>query len=389
MRLLMLLPQSLESPSGLGRYLPMAESLVAAGHEVEIVALHHDWTRLPTANRTEQVNGVQVRYVGQMQVLKRNGTKVYFSPVKLMVLMAQAMLAFGYHGLRGRYDLMLIAKAQPMNGLAGWLAARLRGRPIWLDSDDHEAASNRFSSSWQRRIVDMIERWLPQHADLITTNTSDSFQRINGRVPSDKLSMLRNGWSRSRFSDMGVEQSKEPLVLYVGTLSMPSHPVHLLIEAWPQVLAHAPTARLQLVGAGEERERLEAQVHRLGIADSVTFVGAVPPNEVATHYGHAWLTVEPICNDEVARGRSPLKLFESMAMGRPVVTGDVGDRALIVGEAGRLVEAGSPTALAAGICELLQQRDGWRELTQAQAEAFEWNRQVAALMPIIEKVIDG
>ncbi len=66
-------------------------------------------------------------------------------------------------------------------------------------------------------------------------------------------------------------------------------------------------------------------------------------------------------DDDVARARSPLKIFESMALGVPVVTGDVGDRAALLdcGRAGALAPPGDPAALGAAIVGLLAD-ESWR-----------------------------
>ena len=46
MRILFILTQDLDSPSGLGRYRPMAEVLIQSGHQVRILALHPDFQNL-------------------------------------------------------------------------------------------------------------------------------------------------------------------------------------------------------------------------------------------------------------------------------------------------------------------------------------------------------
>ena len=76
MRVVFLLTTSLESPYGLGRCLPFAHQLAAQGHDVHLVALHHDLT--PTTVRHFSLDGVQVHYVGQMHVRKRGDVTTYF-----------------------------------------------------------------------------------------------------------------------------------------------------------------------------------------------------------------------------------------------------------------------------------------------------------------------
>jgi glycosyltransferase involved in cell wall biosynthesis len=79
-----------------------------------------------------------------------------------------------------------------------------------------------------------------------------------------------------------------------------------------------------------------------------------------------------------ARARSPLKVFESFAVGTPVVTGDVGDRRNILGdgEAGMLVNPGDAHALAKGIVTVLRDRDRAQAMGEAALrlrERYYWD----------------
>jgi len=79
-----------------------------------------------------------------------------------------------------------------------------------------------------------------------------------------------------------------------------------------------------------------------------------------------------------ARARSPLKIFESLALGVPVVTGDVGDRRHILdgGRAGMLVKAGDAQALAEGIRTILEDADlaqTMREAALTLRERYYWD----------------
>jgi glycosyltransferase involved in cell wall biosynthesis len=90
--------------------------------------------------------------------------------------------------------------------------------------------------------------------------------------------------------------------------------------------------------------------------DAVRFTGRIPPEEVAPYYLLADVSVDPVYDNPAQRARSPLKVVESLAVGTPVVTGDVGDRSMYLkGEgAGKLVVAGDAASLACGIVSVLE-----------------------------------
>src|SRR5690606_34375461 len=165
-----LLTQSLESPSGGGRYFPLAKALVGQGHRVTIFALHHNYHELE--RRRFVRDGVTVEYVGQMHVLKANNRKTYFHPLAMIGITLVATLKLARAALREPGDLIHVAKGQPMNGIAAWIAHRLRRVPVFLDSDDYEAVHNRFGGRWQQRIVAWFEDWIPSFASGITVGNT-------------------------------------------------------------------------------------------------------------------------------------------------------------------------------------------------------------------------
>jgi len=170
---------------------------------------------------------------------------------------------------------------------------------------------------------------------------------------------------------------EKQVIIYVGTLSQISHSVGLLLEAFAIVEKELPKAHLLLVGTGDDRVLLQRKVQELGLSAKVTFVGEVLPSNVANYFRLAQCSVDPVRDEAVAKARSPLKIVESLALGVPVVTGNVGDRAEMLqnGAAGLLVKPGDAQALAAGIVKLLKDKALQENLVfgaQAQAEKYLW-----------------
>ena len=389
MRIAFLLTQSLESPSGLGRYWPLARELVRAGHSVTILALHHDYASLH--QRRFARDGVEVRYVGQMHVLKQGSDKLYFGPGKLLTVTALSTWRLMIAALKLPVDAYQLGKPHPMNGLAVLLPHLARGKPVFLDCDDYEAASNRFAGPWQRRTVALFEDHLPKVATGITTNTRFTLERLNRLgYPSERIVYVPNGIDRDRFSgvdgsavealrcELGLGARK--VVLYVGSLSLASHAVDLLLQAFVRVQQADPQSCLLLVGGGEDYGRLDAWARELGLGDSVRFVGRVPADMVPAYYGLARVTVDPVHDDPASQARFPLKLVESLGLGIPVVTGQVGDRpALLSSGGGLLVTPGDAVALAEGILTILGD-DALHACLSEQAlqvrERYYWDRLV-------------
>jgi glycosyltransferase involved in cell wall biosynthesis len=283
-----------------------------------------------------------------------------------------------------------------MNGIAGLAGRLIRGTPIYVDCDDFEAVSNRFSSKWQRSVVSFCEDQIPLRASGATANTHFSVERLRRLgVPESRTIYVPNGvdveYIRQLAQSRQCQVESRPTVIYVGSLSLSSHPVDLLVEAFSLVRKREPSALLRLVGDGDSRSRIEAEVARLGLTDSVEFIGHVSFESAIAWLRTAWVSVDPVFDDDVARARSPLKVLEAMAAGVPVVTGRVGDRETILanGSAGHLVQPGSVTALAEGILEQLA--DSTRmmqiaEAAQARVDAYRWDRLVHRFLEVYSYV---
>ena len=363
MKITFLLTQSLESPSGLGRYWPLAKEIVRLGHEVTILALHHNFNALP--KRRFIRDGVTIHYVGQMHVRKLGNTKTYFSSRRLVGIATVAAWELTRAALAISTDIYHLGKPHPMNGVAILLPRLLRGKPLYLDCDDFEAGTNRFAQGWQRLGVSLFEDYLPRLCVGITTNTHFMAERLMDRgFPGEKIFYVPNGVDGSRFSRIDASDVKDlrsrlqladrQVVLYLGSLSLINHPVDLLLEAFGIVNQAASHITLLVVGGGEDYEKLRSQVNQGGMGDAVRFVGRVSPDEAPLYYALADVSVDPVRDDVAARSRCPLKIVESMASGTPVITGDVGDRASLLSRGGGLlVPAGNAMALADSLLHTL------------------------------------
>ena len=365
MRITFLLTQSLESPSGLGRYWPLSRELVRLGHRVTLLALHHDFGAL--SRRAFVRDGVQVRYVAQMHVRKVANGKQYYTPVQLLSLSVLAAWRLMAAAFRSEADVFHVCKPHPMNGLAVVLPSLARRKPIYLDCDDYEAASNRFAGQWQHWLVDYCERSVPHLARGITTNThfmAGYLQTLGYRA--ERIVYVPNGVDRERFACAAhaatIDRARRTweldgrrVVAYVGSMSLTSHAVDLLLRAFAITRRMAPEAVLLMVGGGEDYEQLQRASAALDLGNAVRFTGRVPPEEVPAYYRLAAVSVDPVYADPGAQARSPLKLFESLAVGTPVVTGDTGDRReILAGGGGLLVAPGDAEALAGGLARVLQ-----------------------------------
>lgn len=353
----------LEEPSGIGRYLPLAKELTRRGFHINYLALHPDFKSLD--KRYEKQDGVDVYYVGQMHVLKKGSKKYYFNKFQLFNVVVNSTLKMLLKSLSLKSDILYCFKPQPINGFAALLAKFIKRKPLVLDCDDYEAELNRLTKL-QKFIFILFEDNLPKFAKKVTFHSmflKERYLRLGFK--EDKFIQLSNGVDANRFSGLDSNKIKtlrkhfllenKKVILYCGSLSLASgHAIDLLLKAFVIVKKQIPNAVLLLVGGGEDIDILKKQVDN-SVKDSVIFAGKVKPSEIPYYIAISDISTDPVKDLLTNKGRCPIKIFESMALGVPVVTSDIGDRKLIIetDKAGILVKLGDYQDLARGIHEIL------------------------------------
>jgi glycosyltransferase involved in cell wall biosynthesis len=154
-----------------------------------------------------------------------------------------------------------------------------------------------------------------------------------------------------------------PLFACVGRLTQEKG-IHHALSALALLDGEASSARLVVVGEGEETERLESLARRLGIERRVIFAGAQPHENVALYLAAADAFLFPTERDEAA----PLVLPQALACARPVVASRTGGITEVIGESGEygmLIPPGDVTSLAQAMRTLLGDERLRRRLGEA------------------------
>lgn len=144
------------------------------------------------------------------------------------------------------------------------------------------------------------------------------------------------------------------------------------IEVLTLVRPSIPTASLVVAGDGPLRQELQRLCRERGVEDAVTFLGAVPPEDMPAVYDRASVLLLPSAGESFG-----LVLVEAMARGAVPVLFEAAGRARVVqhGDNGVIVPKGDVCGMAAALCDLLKDKPLLMRLSDAGpavAAAYRW-----------------
>jgi glycosyltransferase involved in cell wall biosynthesis len=240
----------------------------------------------------------------------------------------------------------------------------------------------------QQRLARREARVWRRAAGFVATTAGilDSFHARLG--PRDGVRVVPNGCDLPGAETPGPSTEDPPRILYAGQL-YPWKGVDVLVEAFAQLAC----GRLVILGGlpGEaDLARIRALVESRGLTQRVEMPGSVPHVRVGEELARASVVVVPFLHTAMTeRHTSPLKVFEAMAAGRPIVATDLPSTREVLrdGENALLVPAGNPTALGGAIMRLLRDRGlAERLASTARAEAanYSWEARACSLLALFE-----
>lgn len=312
----------------------LCQHWAAAGHEVTVI------TGVPNVPSGIPYEGYQNRI---WQEEPWRGVRVvrvwtYLAPNKGTVRRTMNYVSFmvsGFlAGLRvARPDILVATSPQFFCGWAGALAARFRRRPfvlevrdIWPESIQAVGAvSNRLAL----RVLAWLERRLYGSARHIVTVGEGYRQKLRERgVPAKKLSIISNGVDREQFTPREApHELREKHALngsfvcsYIGTVGMAAG-LEVVLRAARKLKAEAGGGiRFLIVGDGAALERLKATAAEQGL-DNVVFTGRQARERVPDYLAASDACLVHLKKQDLFTSVMPSKIFEALAMARPVILG--------------------------------------------------------------------
>lgn len=209
--------------------------------------------------------------------------------------------------------------------------------------------------SLRGRLLWHADRWAFGAAHLVLADTEAVCAHYSAlfRIPSDRFVRSYVGEDGDEFPFSRPPSTPGPLrVLFFGTY-VPLHGIDVIIEA-AAITRETSAMAYTLIGSGQLYPELREQANRRGV-DNVEFIEEwVDTAALVEHITSADVCLGIFGTTPKAARVVPYKVFDALAVGRPVITRDspAARELLTHGESALLCEPGSGQALASDLCRL-------------------------------------
>lgn len=261
-------------------------------------------------------------------------------------------------------DVVVAVKAFGATVPVAWWLRRRRGAKMVVYLDEWDGAlmaqrsfgerAKRWLTNWHHPLDDVYCPWVEKlipGADLVLS-TSSALQRMFGGeilhmgVDTEVFQPQPPAQTAALKHELGLDGCR---VVGFGGVVRPHKGVETILDAL--VSLGDPALRLLIIGPDNEHVReLKSnpayQVH-------LVCTGARPKSEMPRFLDVADLIALPLEDTPLARTQTPCKIFEAMAMAKPIIGTRVSDLPRILEGCGETVPPGDPASLAAAIRRVL------------------------------------
>ena len=225
-----------------------------------------------------------------------------------------------------------------------------------------------------------ISKWLKMHL-------------VEQGIPESKIMPFSEGIDIEAFRGQDGEVIREKyhlnnakVIIYVGTLGEGRY-LKLLIQAFSEVRKRREDVNLLIVGEGDDEGNLKKLAGELGIGGDVIFTGQVPQAEVPGFIAAADIGVSPVPPFSFYKMSSPIKMFEYMAIAKPVIVNEEipEHKEVLEQSGGGILVPFTPEAFAKAMIELLDDPEKAAEMGRRGREWVVENRTYEILARQVEQ----
>lgn len=246
-------------------------------------------------------------------------------------------LWFGLFKIK-KQDVLLVESPPLFLGITAYLLSRAKGAKmifnvsdLWPESAEKlEIINNKTLLS----LATTLEEFCYRKSALITGQTQGIVRNIKSRFPNKNVYWLKNGVD-IKFYDVNKTQqeanawrktngySEEDFILFYGGIIGHAQGLDIILNA-AKILEDKPKIKFVMLGSGPEKERLLALKEELKL-NNLEFYDAVPKTKMQEIIMDMNATIVPLKKLDLFKGAIPSKIFENLALKKPILLGLEGE----------------------------------------------------------------
>lgn len=222
------------------------------------------------------------------------------------------------------------------------------------------------------------------------TCVSGSIQKHISSKTRRPVEIVYNGvlFKNVRHGDLGAVSPK--VICYAGNLGY-AQGLGVVIDAFERLL-NAPgnaDCKLRLIGGGAVESELKASVTKRGIGSSVDFMGVVHKDVVFGELEKCGVLLVPLMDAKTFENAIPSKIFDCMAVGRPIIATVRGEAAVILDQSGGnlVVAPGNVDALYEALFEVQKNWTEYAKRATGNISFVEKNYSREAATIVLQRVL--
>jgi glycosyltransferase involved in cell wall biosynthesis len=268
--------------------------------------------------------------------------------------------------------------------------------------------------------IDSIEQWVKQNwggklyfknminwCEEIEVQAADAILVISETVKNQLTELYDIDQNKIFISPSGVDTDKfnpsikgedirakyglsntDYVIGYSGLFNL-YHGIDTLVKSIPTIVNEIKNVKFLLIGDGQLRPEIDNFVEKNHLEHLVTITGLVPYKDVPQHLAACDILVSPFNSSaNTTFFNSPIKTFEYMAMGKPIVTTNIGELKSICidSENSIVMDEGSFDSLAQSILRLKQNDELRTKISQNARDFvvknFSWSNKYDLIMEV-------
>lgn len=320
--------------------------------------------------REEEIEGVKVYR-----------SKIYVSKSKSILPRLLNYFSFVWTSYwRGRklknYDFLMVESPPLFLGYSAMrLSKKLKAKLIFNVSDLWPESAEKMGVVNNKQLLGLayrLEKKCYHRAKLVTGQTQGIVDNINDRFPEVNTFWLPNGVDVNFYQPEKIESGdfreragliSTDVVFFYGGILGHAQGLSIVLEAAKKVELHEQI-KIVLQGAGPEKEDLLALKEKLGLKN-VIFMPPVEKSQMPSILKAVDVALVPLRKLDIFQGAMPSKIFEALAMKKPLLLGVDGEARIHFiekGKAGRFFEPENIDDLAESLIQMANNPEELNEM---------------------------